>query len=268
MKKIILLPLLICISSLVFAQFPLDLGLGFQYGTARVFYQGETTREITEPGVVFNLRVVPDTIGFFGHIGLLFPSSVTFGGTTLTYNDYDYILFLNSAMGVSFKAPLNDRLGFFFDAGISINNMFYGGSFKDTIDASWTIKLENLGTTYTGGHKYENIKMKESYNDVSFGILGSPGMRFYFTRTVFFELGAAVSFDFLRVRSYKFYADFTSGRSEWQDWALADFPHDKLEIEEEHGVEKAKKLILDSNSQGSTFKQFTFIPRLSVGISF
>ena len=271
MKKILLLTFFICLSSLIFAQNTVGLGLGYQHGTARVYDQGETLRKITEPGVVLTLRGVPQAVGFFGRIGLLFPSSVTEGDITLSYDNYKYIFFLNSAMGASFKVPLNKQFSFFLDAGISINDLLYGGSFKDTINASWTIKLENLGTTYSGGHVYNKIKMKESYNDVSFGIMGNAAMRFNITPTLYLELGAAASFDFLRIRSYKFYADFTSGPSgsNWEKWALSDFPHDKLKIVDEgKTTERATQLILESDNEGSVFKQFTFIPSITVGVSF
>ena len=269
MKNIIFLVILICLCNIVFAQNGLDLSLGFQYGTARVKDNGETLRKITEPGVVLTLRMVPDAIGLFTHVGLLFPSKVTEGDVTLSYSNYNYILFLNGAIGVGFKMPINERLDFHLDAGISINDLLYGGSFKDTIDASWTIKLENLGTTYSGGHKYENIKMKESYNDVSFGILGNMALKLKFTRSLFMMAGMAASFDFLRMRSYKFYADFTSLPLEYQKYALGDFPHDKLKIADEGKAnERATELTLESDNQGSVFKQFTFIPSISIGFSF
>ena len=269
MKKLLLVMVFIGCGGLIFAQNSIDLSLGFQYGTAGVYDQGETLRKINEPGVLFTLRIVPQTIGFFGHIGLLFPSKVTEGDTTLSYNEYNYILFLNSALGVGFKVPINERLAFHLDTGLSINDLLYGGSFTDTIDASWTIKLENLGTTYSGGHVYKNIKMKESYNDVAFGILANAALRFSFTPKFFFVVGTAASFDFLRYRSYEFYADFTSGDSNWQDWALSDFPHDKLTIKNKGDTpnEKATKLTLNSNGQFNVFKQFTFIPSISIGLS-
>jgi hypothetical protein len=270
MKKTLFLVSLICFGSVIFAQTGMDLSLGFQYGTARVFDKGETLREITEPGILLTFRGVPAAMGFFARIGLLFPSSVTEGSLSLTYSNYDYLLFLNGALGAAFKIPIEEQFSFFIDAGFSINNLFYGGSFKDTINASWTVKLENLGTSYSGGHIYENIKMTESYNDVSFGIMGNAAIRINFSRSVFLELGAAASFDFLRIRSYKFYADFTSGPQHWQDWALSDFPHDQLKIDEEGSPpkKKAKELILESDSSSSIFKQFTFIPSISIGFCF
>ena len=271
MKKIIPLAFFICTVSLIHAQNSPGVGIGFQYGTARVFDNGETLRKITEPGIRLSIRSVPAVVGIFGHIGLLFPFKVTEGDVTLSYGDYKYIFFLNSAMGASFKIPINDRFSFFIDAGISINDLLYGGSFKDTIDASWTIKLENLGTTYKGGYKFENIKMKERYNDVSFGIAGNAAMRINFSTKVFFEIVSTVSLDFLRLRKYKFSADFTSGPygSNWEKEALNVFPRDKLKIVDENTVnERATELILESDCRLTVFKQFTFIPGVCVGFSF
>jgi len=261
MKKFLMLAVFICLGSRIFAQF-LDTSLGFQYGTARVVDGGETLRKISEPGVVLTVRAVPDSIGLFGRIGLLFPFKVTEGGATLTYDNYNHILFINGALGPSFKAPLTDRLAFFFDAGLSINDLMYGGSYKDTIDASWQIKLENLGTTFSGGGVYRNVEMKESYNDIAFGIMGNAAMRFNFTQSIYLELGVAASFDFLRSRSYEFSADFSKLSNAQRKSAADNIP----------GIEKdedgyATKLVLKSDSKSNVFKQWTFIPSLSVGVS-
>jgi hypothetical protein len=257
MRKIFILVLFFTgFGGFLFGQ--VSAGLGFQYGTARVFDKGETLREITEPGVLLTVRFIPATAGVFGRIGMLFPSEVTEGDLTFSYSHYDYILFFNGAFGASFQVPLNSRFSFIFDAGISINDLFYGGSYTETIDTRWTIKLENIGQTYTGGREFKNVKMRETYNDINFGLLGNAAMRFHFTKSVFLELGAAASFDFLRLRTYKFAADFSSVKATYPDWA-DDFPNGKVE---------GDKLILDSSSKFSVFKQFTFIPSISVGMSF
>jgi len=265
MKKIIVLLIFICLGGGLFAQMGIDLGLGFEYGTARVIDDGTTVRKLTEPGAVITFRFVPNTVGFFGRLGLLFPSKVTEGGVTLTYSKYDYILFVNSGLGASFKVPINDRFVFFVDAGMSINDLFYGSSFKDTIDASWKIKIENLGTTYSGGHIFKNVDMKEKYNDWAFGLLGNVAMRFRFTSNLSLELGLAASFDFVRYRSYRFVADFTNatmdntGTHPTTADLQGSFPADKINGTELH---------LESNGKFSIFKQFTFIPSLSILYSF
>jgi len=262
MKKFLMLMVFICAGSWVFAQ-TLDASLGFQYGTARVVDDGVTVRKITEPGAVITVRMVPSEIGFFGRFGMLFPSKVTEGGATLTYDNYSHILFINGALGASFKVPITNQFSFFFDTGLSINDLLYGGSYKETIDASWKIKLENLGTTLSGGGVYRNVDMKESYNDFGIGIMGNAAMRFNFTQRVYLELGLAASFDFWRLRSYEFAADFTK---------LSDAER-KSAADNVAGVEKddqgrATKLVLKSSSKSNFFKQWTFIPSLSVGMSF
>ena len=258
-KRIPLLLVLFSLCVFLFSQNLLDLGIGYQYGMANVFDSGETLRKIKEPGVVATLRILPENVGIYGRIGLLFPSKVTEGSLTLTYNDYNYILFLNGGVGFSVNVPLGRHFSLFFDIGISINDLLYGGSYTDTIDATWNIKLHNLGTTIKGGYKFENVKMKESYNDVSFGILGNPALRFKYGKSLYMELGAAVSFDFLRTKSYKFSADLS--RYSYHDIKNA-FPAGKLDDPDE-----PKELILEKNSQFSVFKQFTFIPSISLGFS-
>jgi hypothetical protein len=256
MRKIFVLVLFIGFGGFLSAQ--ISAGLGFQYGTARVFDKGHTLREITEPGVLLTVRLMPATVGAFGRIGMLFPSEVIEGDLTFSYSQYDYILFFNGALGASFQVPLSSRFSFIFDAGLSINDLFYGGSYTETIDTRWTIKLENIGQTYTGGRVFNNVKMRETYNDINFGLLGNAAIRFHFTQAVFLELGAAGSFDFLRLRTYKFAADFSSVKATYPDWA-DDFPNGKVE---------GDKLVLDSDSKFSVFKQFTFIPSISIGMSF
>jgi len=265
MKKIIFVVLFVCLGAGLFAQNGVDLSLGFQYGTARIFDKGNTIRQIDEPGVLLSVRVYPGTIGFAGRIGLLFPSSVTEWGVTLDSQDFDYMLFINAGLCISGIIPMNDRFAFLFDAGLSINDLTYGGSYRDTIDASWTIRLENMGApmTMSGGHKFENIRMKESYNDFSLGIIGNAAVRLNFTRRVYIELGAAASFDFWRTKTFEFSADLTSGDSNWPANALSVFPPDKLDSDT-----NPTKLTLSSDEKGSTFKHFTFIPSLSIGFSF
>ena len=258
MKKILVLLVFLCLGSILFAQAGggIDIGIGFQYGLARVFDDGVTLREINEPGLLGTFRMMSGPIGLFGRVGLLFPSKVTEGELTLTYSEYDYILFANAGLGASFKAPLSDRFAFVFDLGLSINDLFYGGSFTDTIDASWKIKIENLGTSYSGGGRYENVRMKDKYNDWAFGVLGNAAMRFKFTNMVSLELGAAASFDFLRYRSYKFIADFSSATIHGNHPNTV-FPSDKYDS-------ATDELTLESNGKFSIFKQFTFIPSISV----
>ncbi|MDR0600461.1 MAG: hypothetical protein LBG84_10355 [Treponema sp.] len=263
-KKFFLIVLLIGWGGLVFGQMGIDLGLGFQYGKAWVTDRGQTLRNITEPGVLISFRFVPNTIGGFARLGLLFPSEVTEGDLTLNYSEYDYIVFINGALGPSFRVPLNDRFSLMIDAGISINDLLYGGSYKADIDATWEVKIENLGGKYTqrGGTNYQNIKMKEVYNDVGIGLLGNVAMRFFFTQNVFMELGMAASFDFLRFKYYKFYADFSAYPHSGQpgDW-YDDFPAGKVSDDK-------TELILESDSKFTIFKQFTFIPSLTVGFRF
>jgi hypothetical protein len=259
MKKFLAAALFLCWGGLLFGQ--ISLGLGFQYGTARVFDQGETLREMNEPGVLLSFRFVPAQVGLFARLGILFPSRISEGGVTLSYSDYDYILFLNGGLGPSFTVPINDRFSFIFDAGISINDLLYGGSYKSDIDATWEIKFSNMGQTYiqTGGQVFKDVKMKETHNDVSFGLLGNAAMRFKFTQNIYMELGVAASFDFLRLRTYKFSADFRNQDPDWHK----DFPNGKLD-----DPANPKELILETDSKFSVFKQFTFIPSLSVGFSF
>jgi hypothetical protein len=259
MKKVLVFALLIGAGSFLFGQDGgMELGLGFQYGRAQVFGKNVTMREITEPGILLTLRLAPGPIGFFARLGALFPSEVTEGGLTLTYDEYDYILFLNGALGPSFSVPLGS-FAFIFDVGLSINDLLYGGSYRDTINARWSIKLENLGTTFKGGHTYENIRMSEVYNDVAIGIFGNAVLRFSFTPSVYLELAGAASFDFLRFINYSFSADLT-GNSAWPDQAKNDFPADKLD-----NPNNPTKLILESDSAFKIFKQFTFVPSISVG---
>jgi hypothetical protein len=261
MRKMVVLALLLGFDGFLSGQ-SIGASLGFQYGTAQVTENRETRRKVTEPGILLTLRFVPATVGAFGRLGMLFPSEVTEGDLTLSYSQYDYILFFNGAFGASFYVPINNRLSFFFDAGLSINDLCYGGSYKDTITASWNIKLGNMGGGYSGTTTYSNIPMKESYNDVAFGILGNAALRFNFTQRVFLELGVAASFDFLRLRTYKFAADFSAypntGGSAWQN----NFPGGKYDDPAD-----PHQLILDSNSKWGVFKQFTFIPSISVGMS-
>jgi hypothetical protein len=262
MKKVLIFALLIGVGLSLFGQDGgVELGLGFQYGTARVFDKSTTMREITEPGVLLTLRFVPGPIGLFARLGALFPSEVIEGDLTLNYEEYNYILFINGALGPTFNVPLGS-FAFIFDVGLSINDLLYGGSYRDTIDARWSIKLENLGTTYSGGHTYENIKMNEVYNDVAIGIFGNAVLRFSFTRNVYLELAAAASFDFLRFLNYSFSADLT-GNAAWPAQAKADFPADKLD-----DPDNPTKLILESDSVFKVFKQYTFVPSLSVGFRF
>ncbi|MDR2211912.1 MAG: hypothetical protein LBO65_10695 [Spirochaetaceae bacterium] len=260
MRKILFVTLFTGLGACLFGQAGVSLGLGFQYGTARVFDQGNTLREITEPGALINLRIIPGSIGFFARLGGLFPSEVQEGDLSLSYGEYDYILFLNGALGPSFNVPLNDRFVFIFDTGISINDLLYGGSYKSDVDATWEIKFNNMGQTYvqTGGRVFTDVKMKEIYNDVAFGLMGNAALRFKFTRSVYLELGVAASFDFLRLRTYKFSADFRGQPADWHK----DFPNGKLDDPAD-----PQELILESASKWGVFKQFTFVPSLCVGFS-
>ncbi|MDR2663690.1 MAG: hypothetical protein LBC31_11905 [Treponema sp.] len=257
MKKILIIALFLSAGGMVFGQLGLSLDLGFQYGMARVADNGETLRQIVEPGVLLTVRFVPNTIGAFGRIGLLFPSKVDEGDLTLSYSQFKYILFINGGLGVSFKVPLNERFSFIFDAGASINDLLYGGSYTEDIDGSWEIKLDNIGQTYKGGHVFKNVKMSEVYNDVAVGLLGNAAIRFNFTPSIHLELAAAASFDFLRFKSYKFSADLSN---DWEE-AKKTFPAEKLD-------ESSKKLILEKDMDFSVFKQFTIIPSISIGFTF
>ncbi|MCL1927587.1 MAG: hypothetical protein FWG07_02195 [Treponema sp.] len=266
MKKILILVILISMGGLVFAQDSfIDVGVGFQYGLAKVFEDGTTIRDIMNPGLVATFRMNPGAIGFFGRIGLLFPSKVKEGDLTVAYPDYDYILFVNGGLGVTFKQPIGDKMGFIIDAGVSINDLTYGGSFKDNIDTRWSIKIEQLGQTYSGGQYFKNVSMKETYNDFAIGLIINPALRFSFSQNISMELGMAVSYDFLRYRSYKFHADFThstldeTGNKPSSDVIQNNFPAGKLE---------GDKLILESDGKWSIVQQFTFIPSLSVIFSF
>ncbi|MDR2313592.1 MAG: hypothetical protein LBE02_03580 [Spirochaetaceae bacterium] len=258
-RKSLFLALFIGLGSFLFGQTGsgLSLGLGFQYGTARIFDKGDTLREISEPGLLVNFRFIPGSLGLFARLGMLFPSQVTEGGLELSHDEYDYILFLNGAAGPAFSVSLNDRFSFIFDLGLSINDLLYGGSYKSDIDTTWKIKFSNMGQTYIqkGGRVFTDVKMKEIYNDIAFGLMGNAAVRFNFTRNVYMELGVAASFDFLRLRSYKFAADFSGQGADWAD----DFPNGKVEDDE---------LILESDSNIGVFKQFTVIPSISVGFSF
>ena len=269
MKKILALIFVISLGSQVFAQnMGIDLSLGFQYGTVRVTDGGTTQRKINEPGVLLTFRFVPDTIGLFVRAGLLFPPQILEGDQTLNYSKLNYMLFFNGGAGASFKVPINDRFSFIGDVGMSINDLFYGGTYRETIDAKWEAELVHIGVTYGGGHVFENVKMSERYNDWAIGLLANLAMRFNFTQRVYMELGAAVSFDFLRFQSYKFTANFRecivggSAISEAQ-WAYAKdiFPHARVD-------ESAKEVIFEKTMDFSIFKQLTFIPSLSVGFSF
>jgi len=270
MKKLLILLLVFCVGVPVFAQ-GIDLGLGFQYGTARIFDSGETIREITEPGLVLTFRLVPETIGFFARVGLLFPSNVTEYDVTLSTNDFDYILFLNAALGVSFKTPINNQFTFVMDAGISINNLFYRSSFRDDIDTSWVVRIEQMGVTYSGGHRFGNVLMKENYNDIALGIIGNPAIRFNFTPNVFIELGAAASFDFLRFRTWRFSADFNNAQilnAEGIPSGPATSTHVSTSFPDHLVDDGGMSVTFETDSKFSVFKQFTFIPSISVGFSF
>jgi len=266
MKKILVLALFICLGSQIFAQDDSTMGisLGFQYGTAQVF-DGGVVRRISEPGVLVTFRLLPGSVGFFGRLGVLFPSKVTEGSLTLDYGQYDYIVFINAALGASFKVPMNDKFMFIVDAGLSINDLLYGGSFRDNIYASWSVFIQQLGAYYKGGHDFINVKMNHRYNDFAFGILGNVAARYNFNRNFYVELGLAASFDFLRYRSYKFTAEFEKDADKTA--AVTVFPADKLEFNKDDPT-KADRLILESTGKFNVFKQFTFIPSLSVGFSF
>lgn len=257
MKKILILAVCICLGSRIFAQSFVDLSLGFQYGTARVTDDGETLRKITEPGVVATFRLIPGGIGFFGRAGLLFPSKVTEGEITLTHNNYDYILFINGGLGASVKVPLSDRFFLVIDVGMSINDLLYGGSYKENITSSWEAKLGNLGQTYKVTATFRDVKMRETYNDVAIGILGNVAGRFNFTKNLYLELGVAASFDFLRFKSYSFSADFSGSPD--KSSAQSVFPAQLWD---------GDRVVFEEDMDFSIFKQFTFIPSISIGFSF
>ncbi|GMO41232.1 MAG: hypothetical protein Pg6C_02010 [Treponemataceae bacterium] len=260
-QKIIIIVPLLFLSGLVFAQdIGLDAGLGFQYGWAWEVSNSKTLREIHEPGLLANVRVMLGDIGAFGRVGLLFPDRITEGGITISNEQYDYMLFVNGGLGIAFRVPISDRFGFVVDTGISINDVAYGGSYTDTIDARWSIKLENLGASYSGGHIFENIKMKETYNDVSFGLLLNTAFRINLASHVYMEIGSAFSFDFLRYKMFEFSADLKSGASDWPANAKAVFPADKLD-----DPDNPTKVILNSDNKMTVFKQFTVIPCIMIG---
>ena len=268
MKKIIIILIVFCLGVPLFAQTGgIDMGLGFQYGTARVFDEGEDLREITQPGLVISFRLATDTIGFFGRLGIFMPSIVTEGELELKLKDYDYILFLNPALGVSFKAPINNQISFIMDVGLSFNTLTYGGSFTDTIDARWEVKIQQMGVTYRGGAEYTNVKMKDSYTDMGVGLFGNAAMRFNFTPNVYLELAAAASFDFLRFKTWTFSADFSqatrvNGPNPFtNDTLKGDFPGAMVD-------DVGLSITLDTTSDFSLFKQWTFIPSISIGYTF
>ena len=255
MKKIAFaLVFVLCVLGLS-AQAGIELGLGFQYGTARIFDK-TIIREITEPGIVAGARFNLGPIGLFARAGALFPSRVSEGDLTISSSNFNYILFINGALGPSLQIPLGP-VSFALDLGLSINDLVYGGSHRENIDTRWVVKLEHLGTSYQGGREYRNIKMSESYGDIGIGLFGNAAFRFHFSKTIFMELAAAASFDFIRIRSYSFSADF-SNTSYAGSWS-SDFPEGKVE---------GDKLVLEKDSELSIFKQFIFIPSISVGFRF
>ena len=266
MKKIIIVIVFLCLGSMLYAKDEVDLGIGFQYGLAMVFDDGEIQRDIMEPGLLATFRATYDMFGFFGRFGLLFPCKVSEGNFSVDYNNYDYILFANSGFGAAIKIPLDKRFALIFDIGLSINDLFYGGSYKDNIDATWKIKIENMGSPFylTGGDYFTNVSMKDKYNDWAFGVLGNAAVRFRFSDLVSLEFGIAGTFDFLRYRSYRFIADFTFAHSSiyWyitEDYLKAVFPG---------AIVNGKQVTLGSNGKFNTFKQFTVIPSLCVFFSF
>jgi hypothetical protein len=262
-RKIFLIAALVFLGGLCFAQDTgIEFGLGFQYGWANVVGNNKTLREINEPGLLLNVRAfLMDNLGFFGRVGLLFPDRITEGAVTITNEQYNYLLFVNGGLGVSVRLPLNDRFGFTFDVGIGINDLTYGGSFKDTIDTRWSVKLENLGVSYSGGHRYENIEMKETYNDLSFGLLLNAAFRIGFTPRVYMELGSAFGFDFLRYKMFEFSANLINpNHTNWPADAKSDFPADKLD-----DPNNPTKVILNSENKMTVFKQFTVIPCIMIG---
>jgi hypothetical protein len=252
MKKILVLTVLVGLGGLVFAQTGMDFGIGYQYGTAKIFEKSEIRREITEPGLLLNFRTATGTFGYFFRFGALFPSSVTEGKLTLDYGSYDYIFFLNIAVGPSFSLPLGDRFEVTLDLGLSLNDLCYGGSYTDDITTSWAIKIGNLGSSYWGTTTIHGARMEETYNDMGIGVLGNLAIRFFFTRTIFLELGAAASFDFLRIRSFEFSADVGSANT-------GHFPSDAIDPNDHD------KIILEEDFKFDVFKQFTFIPSIIVG---
>ena len=220
---------------------------------------------------MFTLRTNNTGIGYFSRVGLLFPPSVTEGSLTLDYSNYNFILFYNIGFGASFTVPFDKIFSLIADLGLSINDLNYGGSYRDTIDATWQGKFETMDTVYYQwkGHVYENIKIKERYNDTAIGILGNVGLNMRLAPNISLQLAVAVSYDFVRIRSYRFFADFESGYYKWPEWALGDFPASHLTIlEDEYGDEYATELILESDSKLSAFKQFTFLPSISITFSY
>ena len=264
MKKLIALVVLLGSAAALFGQ-SAELGIGFQYGTARIFDKGTILREITEPGILLSGRLTGNTVGGFARIGLLFTSEVNEGDVTRKGSDFDYILFVNGAIGPSFNIPLSGPLSFVIDAGLDINDLVYGSSFKDDIDASWSIKIENLGATYTGGRKFFGVKMKETYNDVAIGIFANVAAHFALGQHAYLEAGGAASFDFIRVRSYSFKADFTNashsgpGSESMEEAVSKTFPDAMVD---------GKVMTLEKNADWSLFKQFTFIPSITIGYRF
>ena len=266
MKKIIIVLIILCLGIPVFAQ-GMDLGLGFQYGTASVRSGSNTVREITEPGLLITFRLVPDTIGLFARAGLLFPFSVTEGDLELRRNDFDYILFLNAALGASFRTPISSHFSFLMDVGLSINNLFYQGSVRNTtIDARWEVKISNAGGTWsqTGGNTFTNVTINDNWNDMGMGLFGNAAMRFNFSQNVFLELGAAASFDFLRFKSYRLSADFRNARVN----GIPGVTQSQIDQSFPGAMIEDNKVVFDKSGDFSIFTQFTFIPSLSIGFSF
>lgn len=280
MKKNLFFLVFVFLSAAIFAlDSTTDLGLGFQYGFSRIFEGEATLREITEPGPVFSFRYGGKYMGFYTRFGMLFPDSVTEGSTTLDHTDNDRIMFTGTGFGPSFKIPMGKRFALVLDLGMNINNLGNGSSFRDTLDASWTGKLAGFGVTFSAGHIYDDIKLVESYNDFAIGVGGNAALRFRFNERVSLEIGASGSYDFWRIKTYRFSVDFTSGDYRWPYWAMNDFPREKLTIStEEIGWdywldepimrEYATSMTLRSESKFSRFNHYTIMPNISIIVSF
>lgn len=269
MKKLIFVVILCAVlGGAAFGQVlggALDVSLGFQYGLVNTWNNaGGVARSLLEPGFVLGVRFNPGMVGFFGRVGLLLPMELKEGDRTLTYDQYQYILFVNGALGATFKAIDTPRIALIIDAGVSINDLVYGFATTGTIDTSWKVTVENgMGQTLNlaGGEKFDNVKMDSTWNDVGVGLLANLAFRFKFNSLVYMELGGAVSFDFLRWKTYKFSATFPSTNL---DKVKNAFPAAMVE----QNASGTITATFDETNVFSMFRQFSFVPSLSVGFTF
>jgi hypothetical protein len=261
---------LISIGGLAFAQdSSMEIGAGFQYGLASLKDEdGKTVRKIQVPGALGTFRYFMGDIGFFGRFGVLLPPSVTEGELKLDWDHYDYILFFNGGLGVSFKMPVSNQFELVFDVGMGINDLTYQSSGYDNIMAAWEVKIEQLGITYSGGTNFYNVKMNETYNDFSFCLLDNVAFLMNFNRNISLELGVAVGYDFLRRKTYNFSADFKEAYTS-PDKSVASkvTPDDISSVFVDALVDDTKNYKVnfeESKGKMTLGRQLTFIPSLSV----